>query len=168
VLAGIGIPNLQSFLIRSRLTAAVNEFNADLQFARSEAIRRNSPVTLRRNGGSSGDWSQGWDIFLDPNRNGTQDAGDELLRAARAFPAPMTLQAGTTIPDRLTFEGSGLLFTAGGVFVICHGADLTSGSESRSRALLVSPTGRMRLALDSNGDGVPEKETGAVASCTNP
>jgi type IV fimbrial biogenesis protein FimT len=168
VLAGIGIPNLQSFLIRSRLTAAVNEVNAHLQFARSEAIRRNLPVTVRRNAGAAGNWSEGWNTFLDTNGNGTQDVGDELLRAGRAFTDPMTLRAGTTIPDRLTFDGTGRLTTAGGVFVICHGTDLVSGSESRSRALLVSPTGRVRMALDSNGDGIPEKEGAAVTSCTNP
>lgn len=170
ILLGIGVPNMQTFILNNRLAAATHEFYTALQFARSEAVRRAAQVTLVHNGApGSGNWGAGWTMFVDANGNGVQDAGEETLRAGAPLQAPLTLYGNANFANFIAFDAGGRLTTAGGgAFVICHGADLTEGGQSRSRAVLVNGAGRVRFGLDSNNDGVPEKDTGPVVSCTNP
>ena len=71
VLLGIGVPNFRDFIRNSRMTAAANDLLADLNLARSEAVKRRVAVTLG-NGVcylcctvvlksiSIGDWRQSW------------------------------------------------------------------------------------------------------------
>ena len=46
VLAVIAAPSLRQFLVSSRLGSVANQFQADLQLARREAIKRNGPVLV--------------------------------------------------------------------------------------------------------------------------
>lgn len=60
VLLSFAIPSFRETIDRNRLKAAVETLNGDLQFARSEAIKRNRPVRLvftRSNGGAT--WCYG-------------------------------------------------------------------------------------------------------------
>lgn len=170
VLLGVGVPNMQSFVLNNRLASSTHEFYSTLQFARSEAVRRGQQITLVHNGtAGSGNWGAGWTMFVDADRDGVQDAGEETLRAGAPLEAPLTLYGNANFASFIAFDASGRLTTAGGgAFVVCHGANLTESGQSRSRAVLVNGSGRVRLGLDGNNDGVPEKDTGAVASCTNP
>lgn len=170
ILLGIGVPNMQTFILNNRLASSTHEFYTALQFARSEAVRRGAQVTLVHNGGAgSGNWGAGWTMFVDADRNGVQDAGEETLRTGAPLEPPLTLYGNANFANFIAFDASGRLTTAGGgAFVVCHGANLVEGGQSRSRAVLVNGAGRVRLGLDSNNDGVPEKDTGPVASCTNP
>ncbi|MFN3564492.1 MAG: GspH/FimT family pseudopilin [Burkholderiaceae bacterium] len=169
ILLGIGVPNMQTFILNNRLASATHEFHTALQFARSEAVRRQVQVTLVHGGAAgSGDWGAGWTMCVDSDRDNAC-AGEETLRAGAPLQPPLTLYGSANFANFIAFDASGRLANAGGgAFVICHGADLVEDGQSRSRAVLVNGAGRVRLALDANGDGVPEKDSGAVASCTNP
>lgn len=60
VLLTLAVPSFRETMDRNRLKAAVENLNGDLQFARSEAIKRNRPVRLvftRSNGGAT--WCYG-------------------------------------------------------------------------------------------------------------
>jgi type IV fimbrial biogenesis protein FimT len=170
ILLGIGVPSMQTFVLNNRLASATHEFYTALQLARSEAVRRGEQVTIAHSGASgSGNWGAGWTMFVDTNRNAAQDAGEETLRAGAALEAPLTLYGNANFANFIAFDAGGRLSTAGGgAFVICHGTDLAEAGQPRSRALLVNGAGRVRFGLDSNHDGVPEKDSGTVASCTNP
>ncbi|MEW5879562.1 MAG: GspH/FimT family pseudopilin [Pseudomonadota bacterium] len=169
ILLGIGVPNMQTFILNNRLASSTHEFYTALQFARSEAVRRQAQVTLVHGGAAgSGNWGAGWTMCVDSNRDNAC-AGEETLRAGAPLAAPLTLYGNANFANFIAFDASGRLTTAGGgAFVICHGANLVEDGQSRSRAVLVNGSGRVRLGLDANGDGVPEKDSGAVASCTNP
>jgi type IV fimbrial biogenesis protein FimT len=57
VLAGIAAPSMSQFIRASRLNSAANQFQADVQMARREAIRRNTRVLvcpLEADGSTSG------------------------------------------------------------------------------------------------------------------
>ncbi|AOE83531.1 GspH/FimT family pseudopilin [Pseudomonas sp. TCU-HL1] len=65
VLLGIAIPSFTDVTLSSKLRSQANDLVAGATLARSEAIKRNQPVTLcaSANGStcaSSGGWHQGW------------------------------------------------------------------------------------------------------------
>lgn len=169
VLLGVGVPNMQQYIINGRLATGANDLFTALNLARSEAVRRGVQVTLAHNGAAnSRDWTTGWSMFVDANRDGALTAGEEVLRVGAALEAPVTIFGSANFANFIAFDSTGRLTNAGGgSFVICHGTSLVVDGQARSRALIVNGAGRTRAALDANGDHIPENDTGAVPSCTN-
>ncbi|MCX8004347.1 MAG: GspH/FimT family pseudopilin [Burkholderiaceae bacterium] len=169
VLLGIGVPNLQSYVASSRLSGAASEFFTALNYARSEAMRRQARVVLVHDGAAnSRDWGSGWRMFVDANANSQLDAGEEVIRQGGALQAPLTLFGSANFANAIGFDGSGRLTNAGGgSFVLCYGTVLVVDGQARSRAVVVNGSGRVRMALDSDGDHVPELDTGPVTNCSN-
>lgn len=168
VLLGVAVPGFQGFFIGNRLVTSANDFVAALSTARSEAIRRGVSVSLKKNSATSGDWgSAGWTLFVDSDNDGTLDAGETTLKIGEALPSPLTLYANNNFLNFIRFKPSGET-TNSGAFVFCYGGVLQQGGESRSRAVVVNGIGRVRVAIDSDGDGIPNKDSGNVVSCTNP
>ena len=68
VMATIAAPSMVEVIRASRLTAAANQLQADMQIARREAIRRNTTVlmcpstsgTCPASGLSGANWAAGW------------------------------------------------------------------------------------------------------------
>lgn len=169
ILLGVGVPNMQSYIASSRLAASANDLYTALTLARSEAVRRQARVALAHHGAAnSRDWTNGWSMFVDANGNGALDAGEEVLRVGAPLDAPLTNFASANFANFIAFDRTGRLANAGGgSFVICHGTTLVVDGEQRSRAVLVNGSGRVRLALDSDGDRIPETDTGPVPNCNN-
>lgn len=168
ILLGLGVPGMQSYIVSSRLAGSANDLYTALNYARSEAVRRQVQVALAHNGAAgSRDWSSGWTMFVDANGNGALDAGEEVLRVGAALDAPLTLFGSANFANFVAFDATGRLTTGGGSFVLCHGTALVVDGEPRARAVLVNGSGRVRMALDSNGDQIPETDTGPVPNCNN-
>jgi type IV fimbrial biogenesis protein FimT len=167
ILLGIGIPSMQQVLLTNGLSSRTHEFYTSLNRLRDTAINRGQ-VVIQSNSGAAGNWSAGWVAFLDSNTNGVQDATEATLAAGQALAAPYTLYGSGTFATTITFNNEGKLTTAGGAFVLCHGADLVQDGQSRARAIVLSRAGGIRMALDTNGDGIPETNMGPVGSCTAP
>ncbi|MGE6161128.1 type IVa pilus pseudopilin TppE [Aeromonas salmonicida] len=106
ILLTLGIPSLSAVLRNITLTTQANNFVAAINLARSEAIRRNTAVTLSASASNltQHHWESGWQIWVDSNGNGTLDNG-ELLRL---FP---DMGSGTLISNTslLRFSGDGFL-----------------------------------------------------------
>jgi type IV fimbrial biogenesis protein FimT len=60
VLAAIAAPNLMDMVRTQRIKTASFDVFSSMNVARSEAIKRNRPVSVRPNGG---DWARGWQIY---------------------------------------------------------------------------------------------------------
>ncbi len=167
ILLGIGVPNMQQYIVSTRLATAANEFFTALNVARSEAVRRGQQVTVITNGtAGSRDWTTGWTMFVDTNANGTLDAGEEVLRVGAALDAPMTVMGSANFGTVIAFDSTGRLTSGGGSFVICHGTALVVDGIPRSRAVVVNTAGRVRAAV-MNSSNVPVTDAGAVTSCSN-
>ncbi len=78
ILATIAVPSFNEAMLGSKLNAQANNFVASAQLARSEAIKRNSRVTLcaSSNGSScTGAWKDGWIVMCPTNDKITCKAG---------------------------------------------------------------------------------------------
>jgi type IV fimbrial biogenesis protein FimT len=165
-----GVPSFRELIQNNRLATATNELVATLHLARSEAIKRNARVTVCKsvNGTScatSGDWSQGWLVFTDPNSNAAYDSSTEtLLHVQRRFSGASVTGEGD-LADYVSYLGSGhSKLTSGamqsGTILICD-----ARGNKAARAVLGSGVGHIRLANDSNGDGIVEDASGTNVSC---
>ncbi|HTT09567.1 MAG TPA: GspH/FimT family pseudopilin [Burkholderiaceae bacterium] len=167
VLLGIGVPNMQQYIVSSRLSGASNDFFSALNVARSEAVRRGVQVTLATNGSAgSRDFTSGWTMFVDTNADGALTAGEEVLRVGAALDAPMTIFGSANFGSFIAFDATGRLTTGGGSFVICHGTSLVVDGIARARAVVINSAGRVRAGV-MNSANVPVTDTGAVPSCNN-
>ena len=134
LLSGIAAPALKPMIATQRVKTATFDLFAALTFARSEAIKRNSVVTIAPRGGN---FSNGYDV----------DTGGLVLRSQLGSSA-VTIDAPAGIA--LAFNGYGRLTTAG-----AYQLELSSAQNSAlsKRCLIISPTGRPSIRVDSDHDG---------------
>ncbi len=165
VLAQIALPDFSDIIKNNRSAARINELQTSLTFARSEAIKRNSPVSLCKstNGSScqnSGEiWQTGWIVFVDLNNNGSVDADDEVLSLHGGSTEQFTL---TFAQPRVTYQGVGLASQGlNGIYVLCD----DRGAE-KAKGLIIGAGGRPRLAVDQDGNGIVEDASGSDIECS--
>jgi type IV fimbrial biogenesis protein FimT len=167
ILLGVAIPSFTSIISNNRLTTYTNELVTALNLARSEAIKRGQPITIKRISDTPGDWGSGWTVFTDLHGDGTLDIadGDTLLRTYAALPTSFTLRG--TYVNRITYQASGI--SANGSFVICDNSDNNDIPEANtSKLITVNSIGRPHIGIDSDKDGIPEKDDGTeINSCIN-
>jgi type IV fimbrial biogenesis protein FimT len=130
IVLAIGVPNL-SFLIGSmNARSASFDLIADLALARSEAIKRNQPVTVTAVGGS---WASGWRVT----------AGATTLRERAALPPVLAVTSAST---NLQFGSNGRLVLDD------PSANMTwaiTSSNATPRCVVITPTGSARSKVGS-------------------
>lgn len=115
ILFAIALPAFQDFQNGARRTAAINLLMADLNQARSEAIKRNrrSLVCVRNTAGdacgSGTSWQNGWFVCIDENNDDMCDAGT-ILNMRPALDSRLTLTASAAVM-RFNPSGSGVAGT---------------------------------------------------------
>ena len=90
ILLVIAIPSFKALIINNRITTQANEFVSDVTYARAEAVRRNTRVSIcKSNDGAAcalgADWSGGWIVFTDAPIYGVVSPGDNILRVRGAL-----------------------------------------------------------------------------------
>ena len=87
VLVALAVPSFQDYGRSTRVIATQNEVVTALNFARNEAIRRSTPVTVCATSNftactASTTWVDGWMAFVDNGGAASAvDAGDEILQS---------------------------------------------------------------------------------------
>ncbi|MDO8682044.1 MAG: GspH/FimT family protein [Armatimonadota bacterium] len=151
---GVGAVSMSGLVQDTRMTAAVNQLMGHLSLARSEAIKRNTRITLckSRDGAScTGDsaWQEGWQIFVDDNKNHELDAGETILYVQEALSGNMTLHYGNTGTFAyIGYNSAGEAIQAA-TFTFCDGR----GAE-KAKGIIVFWTGRPRVSTKTS-DGEP-------------
>lgn len=135
ILATIAIPSFREFALGSKLNSVSNNFVASAQLARSEAIKRNAPVTLcaSHSGTTCGEnWSDGWKIL----------AGGAVIYTQPPLPSGFLL---SSEDNSINFLPTGVGATQT-TLTLCR-ATPTVGSQKRT--IEVSVSGRVNLAKES-------------------
>jgi len=121
ILIGIGVPSYRYVTNSSRVSGEINQLLADMQYARSEAIKQGTGVTvcpgtvtgtnpaITGTCATSGtNWHTGWFVFVDLHANGTFDTGDQVLKVQPAFTSKDTLVfSGDSAVTAITFNREG-------------------------------------------------------------
>ncbi len=162
ILAAIAAPSFTSMIQDNRLVTQVNELQASIALTRSEAIQRNNNTTLCRSANNTacgGNWENGWIAFLDSDGDGNVD-GEEIFLVHGGVSGANTIRASSS--DILTYTANGLGSVGlDNTFIFCDDRD---NPETHARGIVISSTGRARLAIDSDNNGIVEESSGEGGS----
>ena len=151
ILLSIGLPAFGSLIDSQRMDSSVNSLLRSISHTRTEATRRNRHVTMAP---LSGDWSNGWNIFIDANNNGTHDAGETVLheeQPARVHHVHVNSPLASYL--RYNAQGESELLNGGfqsGTFSLCPHE---SGAEGRK--VIINRIGRARVERAVIGTDCP-------------
>jgi len=140
ILAAIAFPQMAGFSDNNRLVNQVNNLSSNLQYARSEAIKRVRNVTIETLDGTN-KWQSGWQVYIDIDNDGTADT-NELLRVVATLGTTTTFLASGAIPNRVVFTPNGrsnVTVNAGETFVLCQ----TNRTGNYGKSLRLFPIGRV-------------------------
>lgn len=142
VLLSIAMPSLGSFIQENRITAMSNQLVAHLQYARHEAVFRRTDVAACPGDpdiGCAGHnrWDQGWIVFVDDNRSGQPEHGDDIIRVVARDERMLMHSAGRT---RVRFQPHGGAYGTNLTIRVCD-----ETRRATPRAVIVSNPGRVRV-----------------------
>lgn len=142
VMLALAGPAMRTFILSQRLTTQANDFIADINFARSEAIKRSGNIGVcASSSGSdcSGTWGNGWVVFRDADNSRTWTSGDALLRVHESITGGIAVNSSATI---VVFNNAGLLDNGAGAgdYTFC------SSQLGQSRKIGITTTGRPALS----------------------
>ena len=156
LLVRVATPGMSRPVAARALAAQASEFMAALRFARSEAMKRGTPVTLCAavpaqppqacQSGRGVDWRAGWIIFVDGGRRAVLEQGDQVLRLQQ----PLRLTGGVAgTRAAISFTAAGYSTDASAHFLFSPPAD---ADPPPALLVCVSKQGRPRLAATGARD----------------
>ena len=151
ILTTLAMPSLRDAMLNGRMVGMVNDTMADLNIARSEAVKRNSTVALcpsingdTCSGGTN--WALGWIVFNDVNLDGTRAAATEdLIKATSAIPNtnPNALTVMQAAPaTSIKYGPSGVVAGGQTIFTFCDVRAGTPSGVNNARQITINVTGR--------------------------
>jgi type IV fimbrial biogenesis protein FimT len=154
ILLSVAIPALNNFVLSDRDTGQINSLVSSFNYARSEAVRRNTPygIEVCPSGGTTScnagaPWSQGWIVLdlapltVDPN---------PVLQAVPAFAGSNVVTATGTGAAGITFTGYGS--TSGGIVItICDSRGAANARDVEVNSPIGSTQASQKLGYQVNG-----------------
>lgn len=144
IMTAIAIPSVTNLIRDQQQYSTAGQVFTDLNFARNEAIKRNSRVLVCANSASAcnatTNWANGWLVCIDIDANGLCDASTTAnpnpIIVRGAIYSAVTLTASSTSP--VTFKPDGTVVAASSI--------VTSGTwtSPSTRTSAISATGLIR------------------------
>ena len=163
ILFSLAFPSFSTAVVNSRLSSQANLLVSAINQARSEAIRRGQHVVVRK---INAEWENGWRVFVDVDRSTNAkknvfDIGADIeLSVNPALPTNYTLRGNHNFVNFIRYQPNGDSHNIGS-FVLCE-----SGHVAGAKLLIVNSIGRVRMALDTNHNRIPEDDDGDdIGSC---
>jgi type IV fimbrial biogenesis protein FimT len=130
ILLATAVPSFMQFIKNNRVTGQANSYVVSIHVARNEAVKRGAGTTLCAANAdlddcsNSNDWSSGWIVFSDLNRDGVVDRGtgacletEDCLLSAVNGPVKSTLSTNPTT-NKILFLPTGQTSSADVTFTL--------------------------------------------------
>lgn len=139
ILLAIAVPSFRSLIQNNAVTSAHNDLITSLQLARSEALKRNRPVSVcaTTDGeacGDDADWQSGFMAFTDRGAPGVVDGDDEILQRWQPQNSALELVSDDE-SAHVQFLPTGMVAEAANLNVSAEGC---TGQKRRQITVLVS------------------------------
>lgn len=132
ILLGVAVPSYTYFNENSRLKNTALILYSTIIFARSEAIKRNSPVTITPD---SSDWVDGWKVLDDITTLRDQNAMSKIVIKGPS--------------GKITFDNDGRVTSGTSPTFYVTIED----SNTHMRCITIGLSGNPRIKIDKDGDG---------------
>jgi type IV fimbrial biogenesis protein FimT len=143
-------PTLSETFKRNQLRSAAERVMTTLNLARSEAVKRNQPVSVCRssNGTScTGDWQDGWIVFSNIDGDNAVDAGsDEVIRVYEGLDGGHGFD-GTVGSNAITYFSDGSYARGSETIKICP----KDGDLGHTWMVDINTVGRPRVTRGESG-----------------
>jgi type IV fimbrial biogenesis protein FimT len=153
----LAVPGFNAVVNSNRRATGINQLVSTMYLARSEAITRNSRVTVcpSTTGVScqGGPWQDGWMLFADTNGNQAIDLGEQVLGS---LPAAARLKISSNeFPTAFSYRPNGRIMGANpaqnnGQITVCD----PRGAQ-HARVIIVNASGHPHLSNYLVGGGAP-------------
>jgi type IV fimbrial biogenesis protein FimT len=150
-LLSLAAPSLTAVIDSVKVSSASNDMLSGLHLARSEAIKRNSPVVLCKSAdgsscASDGGWEQGWIVFHDANNNGLRESSETIILREMPLGSNLRLTGNVNVARYVSFAPSGATKLVGGAFqagtlTVCR----QSAYAGEARQIILNAAGRPRV-----------------------
>lgn len=148
ILIGLAVPSFREYRQNSRAANQSNQLVTDLYMARMEAIKFGYPVRVTATGGN---WTQGWTVASDRDRNGAVNGPDVVMRQTEAAEVGFTWTGTNSLNAPITsvfFNSNGYLIqTAQPLMFQLKTPD---GVPTKCRRVAVSLSGRAEARKGTN------------------
>ena len=152
VLFGLAAPWMRGWVMQHHLSTTTNSLLSAFHLARQTAIGLHRPVSVcaGANGAchsrAAWDWSKGWIVFVDRNRNGILDGEETPLHTGSVSHADLVFAANSPMRKSVIFTALGFAEQPSGAFAaarlrICAPLPIFKNA----RDLVLSKSGRLRL-----------------------
>lgn len=147
ILLSVGVPSFRGVIMDNRLVRDSNQFVASINLARSSAVRfqRNATICASANFdaavpscAATTDWSNGWIVWVDKDRDGATDANEML---AAHPPIDDTTAFTATSAALFSYDARGFGVSPADNLTMC---DSRSGETGRS--IKVNNVGRTNVS----------------------
>jgi len=151
ILLSVAVPGLQSFVMNSRQSSAVNQMVSSIHLARNTAVTRNSAVTVCASDDgatcTNAAWSGGWLTFADADRDQMVDAGEEVLSVSSEVESLNIASA--QFPAAISYAGNGRVIApiangVAGSFAFCD-----RRGTAKAKVVNIELTGRPTLSANA-------------------
>lgn len=175
IIISVGLPQMSVFFKGNRMVTNANDLLAGLHLARSEAIKRNSRVSICKsnNAGAAvpkcekagGEWHKGWFVFVEGKDEGNvfgeyTGADGAVLRVnTGAEGSNVTIKAGAGINNYVSFTSRGAPKlrngrSQSGVYRVCDERGLTNAAGNVvARGVSLNASGRVRIIKNATKIG---------------
>jgi type IV fimbrial biogenesis protein FimT len=153
LLAVMAAPAFHEWLGAYELANYAKHLAETMTRARTEAVRRGHRVNLcksldRERCADQGNWSAGFLVFVDINRDGKIDDGEPVLEIEGSAPRGITVSANRPVDDYVSYTNLGQARMLNGAlqmgtFIICRRGQ-------RALHVVLANTGRVRLEKASD------------------
>lgn len=155
IVVGIAVPSFYAQIQNNRALALGEEFSGALNYARSEAVKRGTRISLCASSDGkkcSGDWQQGWIAFVDAATSDDSatpviEKDEAVLRRWQALSgkASLSVTQGGKSAGFIRYNRLGILGrAAGGDVVVALSYDGCTGNAART--ITVGPAGMADVA----------------------
>jgi type IV fimbrial biogenesis protein FimT len=149
ILLGVAVPSFSGLMMSNRLTTQANDLVGAINFARSEAIKRNRTLSLCRASSksasscvtSAGDWEH-WLILTN---------GGDVVRRGRVETSGGSIEVTSTLTNDLATFGSDGLVRTGTAVVSNHEIVVCSsrGGDNNARRIVMGAGSRISTRVDT-------------------
>ena len=155
-IAAIAMPSFKDLLNRQEINGQANLLFSMLYLARSEAVKRNSVVTICKSSDGhvcGGLWADGWLMFADTDSDGSLDEGELIIAQGKISDKIAVGWVAFGSNNYIRFTSRGMTLAQNGTFTICP----MSADASIARTVVVSKTARVRITpagFDGSGEAI--------------